>query len=399
MTTIVPDSRLTITFTLSWQSDDTEHQEQLYAEPVSLWRDVIDPRLVEQLLGQGAGATASVAIPATAFFAPRDPRRLVRVRPSQVQSVNNQPFTPRVGRCYPQGLLRGVGGIYRVTTAPCRYLGFEGEWMVFDCNHPLAGHDLRLDAKVVALHPSHKERGGRCEDWLDRICADGPGMQARLETTEVDWMDGNGFVCDDQRPDPEFYRQPRLVQHLDRACRRQLRRQYGHLIAPGARVLDLMSSWVSHLPEDLDLADLTVLGLNAEELDRNPRANQRLVQDVNFDPRLPFADAAFDAVICTASVEYLRDPARVLAEAGRVLRPGGLVALAFSNRWFPPKVVRIWTELHEFERLGLVVDLLRRAGCFEDIHTLSHRGEPRPFDDPHPLPLSDPLYLVWAKRR
>ena len=77
----------------------------------------------------------------------------------------------------------------------------------------------------------------------------------------------------------------------------------------------------------------------------------------------------------------------------------GAVALAFSNRWFPPKVVRAWTELHEFERMGLAADLLDRTGCFQGLHTLSHRGEPRPFDDPHSLPFSDPLYLVWGTRR
>lgn len=399
MNTIAPDSRLTITFTLSWQSGDISHQERLHADPVSVWRDVLDPRLVKQLRGQGEGATASVTLAAAAFPTPRDPRRMVRVRPSQVQTVTGQPFRPRVGRFYPQGLLRGVGGIYRVTTAPCRYLGAEDGLLVFDCNHPLAGRDLRLTAEVRALHPPHKERGGRCEDWLDQICANGPGMQARPETGEVDWMDAEGFTCTEQRPDAEFYRQPRLVQHLDSTCRQALRRQYGHLIAPRSRVLDLMSSWVSHLPEELDLAELTVLGMNAEELDRNPRATTRLVQDVNLNPLLPFGDACFDAVLCTASVEYLRDPIRVLTEAGRVLRPGGLIALAFSNRWFPPKVVRIWTELHEFERLGLATELLRRTGSFEGLHTLSHRGEPRPFDDPHPLPFSDPLYLVWATKR
>lgn len=160
-----------------------------------------------------------------------------------------------------------------------------------------------------------------------------------------------------------------------------------------------MSSWVSHLPDNLELADLTVLGMNEEELRHNRHAGSRLLHDLNADSRQPFADNAFDAVVCTASVEYLRDPIPVLAEAGRVLRPGGLIALAFSNRWFPPKAICLWRDLHEFERLGLVAELLRRTGCYAKLATFSHRGAPRPAEDPHPLAYSDPLYLVWATRR
>ena len=160
MTAITPDSRLTVDFTLAWQSGDMTHEELLHADPVSLWRDVLDPDLVRQLLGCGEGASASVEIPAARFFAPHDARRIVRVRPSQVQPANGTAVSLRLGRFYPQGLLHGVGGIYRVTSAPCRYLGCEDEFLVFDCNHPLAGRDLRLTAEVRSLHPAHQERGG-----------------------------------------------------------------------------------------------------------------------------------------------------------------------------------------------------------------------------------------------
>jgi glycosyltransferase involved in cell wall biosynthesis/SAM-dependent methyltransferase len=63
--------------------------------------------------------------------------------------------------------------------------------------------------------------------------------------------------------------------------------------------------------------------------------NIRLVEaDVAVGPRtdvicdahtLPFADGAFDGVVCQAVLEHVADPARVVAEIHRVLKPGGLV--------------------------------------------------------------------------
>ena len=401
MSTIDRTSRLAVEYTLSWSSGTMAHLERHHADPVSLWRDVLPDGLSTVLLGQGAGACAGVTIPAARFHTPRNERRVVRVRPAQFQGLDGagNPLVPRVGRYYPEGLLHGVGGVYQQSTSPCRFLGREGDHLMFDLNHPLAGRDLRLQAEVLQVHPPQKERGGRCEDWLDRVSSDGPGMQAPPAGGVVNFFDPEGFRRDDDRPDHLFYEQPRLVQHLDSTCRAEIERQYGRLIAPGAEVLDLMGSWTSHLPADLDLANLIVLGLNEEELRANPRATATVVHDLNREPVLPFADGSFDAVICTASVEYLLDPRRAAREIGRVLRPDGVVALSFSNRWFPPKAVRLWTDLHEFERLGLAAALLAGSGCFDDITTLSRRGAPRPPDDPHwQLPFSDPLFMVRARK-
>ena len=165
-------------------------------------------------------------------------------------------------------------------------------------------------------------------------------------------------------------------------------------------MLDLMGSWASHLPTDLRLKSLTVLGLNGEELRQNKQANQSVVHDLNDDPQLPFAEASFDTVICTASIEYLTKPLAILREITRVLRPGGVVAFAFSNRWFPPKAIRIWQDLHEFERMGMVSAMLHATTGIGRIATLSRRGLPRPPDDPHPeLWLSDPVYMVWGTKQ
>ncbi|WP_306545985.1 methyltransferase domain-containing protein [Desulfobulbus sp.] len=395
-------SRAAVVFTLTWNSDQASHTEQLWADPVSFWRDVLDPQLVRDLLDKEAGDRASVKIPAANFSTPYDERKRIRVRPRQFQGVDNRglPLQPSPGRFYPQGLLSGVGGVYKTSTSPCRCLGQEGEQLVFDLNHPLAGRDLRLEAEIVALHPpAKKERGGRCEDWLERISSDGPGMQAGFTGEGGALFTLGNFTRGDEQPDSLFYRQPRLVHHLDNTARAEISHRYGELIRPGSQVLDLMGSWTSHLPDSLELGGLTVLGMNEEELRHNTRAAATLAQDLNADPILPYAEASFDAVICTASVEYLTDPLAVTAEILRILKPGGLLAFAFSNRWFPPKAIRLWTEMHEFERLGLAAELFHTSGGFKDVSTLSRRGWPRPLDDPHQeLWLSDPVYMAWGTK-
>jgi len=394
------DSKAVIEFTLIWREQGVDHQDSTWADPVSFWRDVIDPGLVQELDGQEVGGQAAIDIPADRFSQPYDRRKRIAIRPGQFRSHDRfgNDIVLRQGRFYPQGLLEGVDGVFRVSTAPCRYLGTDGDRLLFDLNHPLAGHDLRLQATVRAIHTTAKERGGRCEDWLERASAGGPGMQALIGTGVFASLTPEDLQRVDDRPDDIFYRQPRLVQHLDHSARREITGNYGRLLPAGARVLDLMGSWDSHLPDNLALGGLTVLGLNEEELRRNRRAGEIRVHDLNATPELPFTDAAFDAVICTASIEYLTRPHAIVAEIRRVLRPGGLVAVAFSNRWFPPKAIRIWTELHEFERLGLVTDLLATNGGFSGLSTLSRRDLPRPEDDPHQeLLFSDPVFMVWGQ--
>lgn len=203
----------------------------------------------------------------------------------------------------------------------------------------------------------------------------------------------------DPREDALFYRRPRLVQHIDSIAIEQVKAVYAGLLAPGMRVLDLMSSWTSHLPESLTELEISGLGMNAEELAANPVLKDWLVQDINATPALPYENAWFDAVICAMSVEYLTRPLEVFREVARVLRPDGVFINTFSERWFPTKVVEVWTELHPYERLGLVIDYYRRSGMFTGTHAESVRGHRWPEDDRYAgrLALSDPIYAVWAR--
>ncbi len=214
----------------------------------------------------------------------------------------------------------------------------------------------------------------------------------------TDFFEADSFRRTDETEDALFYQRPRFVSHLDARARQTIAGLYGRLLPRGGRVLDLMSSWQSHLPEQLELTEVIGLGLNNAELRRNQRLTHHLVQDLNQNPRLPWANHSFDGVICTASVEYLIHPLDVFQEVARILRPDGVFIITFSNRWFPPKAIKIWTEILDYERLGLVLEYFLRSGGFSRLKTFVSRGWPRPETDPYfpQVRFSDPVFAIWG---
>ncbi len=209
----------------------------------------------------------------------------------------------------------------------------------------------------------------------------------------------NAFRRDDESDDAEFYATDRFVSHLDATALKTVEGIIGALVTDERPViLDLMASWDSHLPEPLQPGEVVGLGLNVHELEANSALSRHLVHDLNRDPVLPFADSTFHAVLCTVSVDYLTRPVEVFREVARVLRPGGIFLVIFSNRYFPPKVVKIWREADEDQRLELVTDYFRRAEGYLPPRTFVSQGKPRPADDRYAelgVP-SDPVYAVFA---
>lgn len=168
----------------------------------------------------------------------------------------------------------------------------------------------------------------------------------------------------DESPDSDFYREPRLVTHLDEAATAALTAHYQSVLPAGGHILDLMSSWVSHLPPDMAFGSIAGLGLNADELEHNSRLTSRAVHDLNATPSLPYVDAGFDAALIALSVQYLTRPLEVFAELARVLRPGARLHVAFSNRCFPSKAVAAWQSLDDYGRAELVKLYFRLSGGF-----------------------------------
>ena len=129
-----------------------------------------------------------------------------------------------------------------------------------------------------------------------------------------------------------------------------------------------MSSWVSHLPPEIDYAEVIGHGMNATELAANPRLNRWFIQNLNRDAKLPLADASVDAATVCVSIQYLQQPMAVLREVARVLRPGAPLIISFSNRCFWTKAVAIWRALDDSGHARLVERVLGHAG-FERIET------------------------------
>jgi SAM-dependent methyltransferase len=196
-----------------------------------------------------------------------------------------------------------------------------------------------------------------------------------------------GTVCVLARIDPSddarFYAVARKVVHLEPGAIEALRGVYAEYFPADAPVLDLMSSWRSHLPDGL--GRVVGVGMNAEEMSDNPQLDEWVVHDLNRDPRLPFPDSSFGAVACAVSVQYLVQPIEVFADVHRVLEPGAPVVVSFSNRCFATKALMTWLTSDDAGHRRLVRTYLERAG-FDDV-----------VDEQVPTP-DDPLFVVRARR-
>ncbi|MCL6621681.1 MAG: methyltransferase domain-containing protein [Syntrophobacterales bacterium] len=378
---------------LSWRSREASHLEEFFV-PLSLYRDadLLPEPLKTALEGWEAGRQVTVDIRPGEIIPGFDPKRVFTFARQEFQGGAIQ---PRFGRYYPRGLLAGHYG----NPLPFRCVGVSAQELRADFNHPFASYAFSLTATITGAVKESGGTGGQCLDWFD-VATSGPGMQARWQGQPTDFFRDNPFGRRDISIDARFYEEPRLVSHVDAQAQEVLQGLYARLLTPEMEILDLMSSWQSHLPPEPAPKALIGLGLNEKELQANPQLTGYVLHDLNQSPRLPFEAASFDAVICNLSVEYLIRPFEVFADCARVLRPGGLLVHTFSHRWFPPKVIRLWTELTEFERMGLVLEYFLRDGLFQDLQTFSSRNWPRPREDRYfpQARQADPIYAVWGRK-
>lgn len=182
-------------------------------------------------------------------------------------------------------------------------------------------------------------------------------------------LPANAFDKEDKGDDLAFYAPPRLVSHIDDEAVAALTAYYGRVIPTNAVVLDLMASWISHLPGHLTTAEVIGHGMNSVELQANARLDRWFVADLNVAPALPLEQKSVDVALCCVGVQYLQQPVAVFAEVRRVLRPGGTFAVSYSNRCFPTKAVRIWRALDMAGQARLIRLYMERSS-FVSVETL-----------------------------
>ena len=204
----------------------------------------------------------------------------------------------------------------------------------------------------------------------------------------------------DDSDDKQFYSYPRFVTHVDEGFIQQLTDLYRDRLKPNTRIFDMMSSWVSHLPDEMEFAHVEGHGLNAEELARNPRLNHYFVQDLNENPQLPLKDQDFDAVLNTVSVQYVQYPEAVFAEIHRILKPGGVAIISFSNRMFHQKAIQAWRDGSEASRVELVKQYFESVPGFSSPEVIVHKSTAAPnFLQWLGAGGGDPFYAVIAYRK
>ena len=193
------------------------------------------------------------------------------------------------------------------------------------------------------------------------------------------------FKRQDESPDEVFYSISRMVNHIDDATINEITRFYRETLTAEHELLDLMSSWVSHLPEELTYRKVTGLGMNQDELNANPRLDQAVVHNLNENPVLPFTDADFDAVMIVVSIQYLIRPVEVFEEIQRVLKPGGRCIVSMSHRLFPTKAIYAFQALAPQDRVQPVMEYMRRAGL-SDVEFIDRSPEK-----------ADPLWIIQGR--
>lgn len=199
------------------------------------------------------------------------------------------------------------------------------------------------------------------------------------------------FRRQDEADDFKFYAQARRVVHIDDTAIATLRDFLREHLPREGTLLDLMSSWRSHLPDEAAFDRIVGLGMNQEEMDDNPALTEVVIHNLNAEPALPFTDELFDAALCTVSVQYLTRPVEVFREVGRVLKPGAPFIVSFSNRCFPTKAVAVWQLTDDKQHMELVAQYFAQAGDWNDIQAQFKAGKRAIFGGGE-----DPLYVVWA---
>lgn len=202
----------------------------------------------------------------------------------------------------------------------------------------------------------------------------------------------------DESEDSLFYSFPRFVNHVDDNFIKQLTDLYRRELKEGDKILDLMSSWVSHLPPEIKFSHVEGHGMNEDELKKNPRLDHYFVQNLNLNPQLPLNDEEFDGVLCAVSVQYLQYPEAIFSEVARILKPKGVAIFSFSNRMFYQKAIAVWRDATDRQRLHLVKSYFKSIPHFSEVQIVATQPELPAILQMLGVGGKDPFYAVFARK-
>lgn len=393
--------RAAMEFCLQWQSSFGIHSDRRFFEKIDFWRDIFPGAMQKNLATLSPGEKYRQSfIPGELVPGHSDKNIIEFPRGLFARSRNGVAIEPVSGRFYPKSYAWKPLRSFPDNYTPFRLVGTTDKTLIADTNHPLATFSMVIEVTMLERLKTVTQRGGSANDIPELITADGPGMQLPAGRFYQQVYKEYPLRRSDDGDDIQFYQSPRFVHHLDSTARSHVQHIYARELSPGMKILDLMSSWESHLPDTLVDCQVTGIGLNREEMEKNEQLRNYNVHDLNKNPLLPYEDHCFDAVICTVSIEYLNRPREIMAEVARVIRPAGIFIAIFSDRWFPGKQVEQWTDLHPFERQGFVLNYFLNEHAFDQLETESLRGYPRPAEDKYTAQrsLSDPLFVVSGRR-
>lgn len=196
------------------------------------------------------------------------------------------------------------------------------------------------------------------------------------------------FTKVDETDDAVFYQQPRFVVHIDESAIAVLTAFFDELLPEQGQILDLMSSWRSHLPSRISKERVVGLGMNAAEMTDNPQLNTHTIHNLNENQVLPYGDEEFSAVLCTVSIQYLTKPLEIFSEINRILKTNGLFVVSFSNRCFPSKAINAWANTQDADHIALVNSYFQFSGGWHDVTVRIKDLAP-----------TDPLYMLWGYKK
>lgn len=378
-----------IDFQLQWKSSFAEHTDSFLISKIDIINDVFPVNVKNELTNLSIGNSFSQTIQAKDLLGEGYSSNKVITFDTSLFNTQfkNQVSPATLYRFYPSAIAWQGLGTTEKDYSPFRLMAKNNEEMIADCNHPLAKYYLTLKATKLREYES-KENVPKKD--IGRILTErGPGMQAPFEFGDSVFFDEYPFKTSNKNKITK--------PAIDLMAVKLLEELNTRLLAKHSKILDVVSDDSTYLDKDYRPGLLTGIGANEELLSSNERLDTYIVQDLNKLITLPFEDNSFDDAICSLSIEYLTNPLALMNEIARVVNSKGKFIVSFTDKFIMGETISLWSQLHPFERIQLVLEYFRKSGLFSELNTFSKRGVLKSSESikSSKKPCSN-IYAVWG---